>query len=72
MWVGLSRQDRAAGLRVLAGICGNLSAGWLGVILIAPGFSLFARQENLLVLMRSLVFGIVFLLLAFMFERRTK
>lgn len=70
--MGLSKQDRVSGLRVLAGICGNLSAGWLGVILIAPGFSLFAKQDNLLVLMRSLVFGIVFLLLAFIFERGAK
>ncbi len=68
----MAKVDRSAGLRVLAGVCGNLAAAWFGLILLAPEFDLFSQQENLIALTRSLLFGMVFLVLAFVFEKRAR
>src|SRR3989344_8465973 len=53
---------RSSFLKVLSGICGNLSAAWFGIILVAPGLSLFENPNYLAVLTRCLILGILFLL----------
>ena len=49
--------------------CENLSAGWFGHILISPGFSFTFEIEKILVLIRSLLLAIIFMLLAVMFDK---
>jgi len=67
-----SKRDKISWLRVLAGISGNLSAGWLGHVLISPGFSFSLSLEKVLVLTRSILLAIVFMLIAFILERMIK
>ena len=67
----LTKKDKQSLLKVIAGICGNLSAGWFGFILITPGLEQFKNADAWIALTRSLVFGIVFMLIAFRFERQS-
>lgn len=59
-----SKKDTSIWLKVFSGICGNLAAGWFAITL-ASIFDIFA-------LTKSLVAGIVFMWLVFVFERRAK
>lgn len=63
-------KERRSWHRVFSGICGNLAAGWYGIILIAPGFDVLSRLDAL-VLTRSLLMGIVFMWLAYTFEKHS-
>lgn len=42
----------------------NLSAGWVGVVLITPGFGPLAELETWLVLTKDILFAILCLLIA--------
>lgn len=65
-------KDKKILLRVISGICGNIAAGWFGVILIVPGFSWPESFADWVILTRVIAFGIVFVLLAYFFERKAK
>ncbi len=52
----------------LSGVCQDLAAAWFGLILVAPGLAVFERSDFFLLLIRSLVFGILFLYLSVEFE----
>jgi len=67
----LAKKDRLSLLKTVAGICGNLSAAWFGFILISPGFEQLSTSEEWVVLTRSLILGILFLLIAYKLERST-
>ncbi|OGD59280.1 hypothetical protein A3I57_01945 [Candidatus Beckwithbacteria bacterium RIFCSPLOWO2_02_FULL_47_23] len=63
------KKDKSSLLKVLSGICGNLSAGWFGIILITPGFEIAFNSNYWAILTQSIGFGILFLWLAFELER---
>lgn len=65
-------KDKKALLKVFSGICGNLAAGWFGLILIAPGFFWPENFSDWFNLTRSVLLGIVFLVSAYLFERKIK
>lgn len=58
--------------RVLSGLFTNLSAGWIGAILIFPNFNDLSNNENKVVLFFDIIAAIVCLLIAFWFEERKK
>ena len=58
------KNDKIAWIRVFSNICGDLAAGWFGLVLITAPFDLF-------VLTRSLVLGILFMWLSYKFERKS-
>lgn len=66
--IGMTGKERRSWQRVVSSICGNLAAGWYGIILIAPGFEVLSRLDAL-ALTRSLLMGIVFMWLAYTFEK---
>lgn len=68
--VRTSIKDRRTLLLVLGGICENLAAGWFGHVLISPGFAETFGVEQALVLTRSVLLGIVFMLASFLLFRR--
>jgi hypothetical protein len=65
----LAKKDQWSLLKVVSGICGNLSAAWFGFILISPGINQLSNPADLATLTRSLIFGILFMLIAFKIER---
>ena len=65
-----SKKDTSALLKIFSGICGNMAAGWFGFILIAAGFVWPHNLTDWLNLTRSVGFGILFMYLAYFFERR--
>ena len=67
-----SGKDRLIYLKTFSGICGNLSAGWIGFVIIAPGISPPLTLDNTLTLTRSLAAGIVFAYFAYRLERISK
>lgn len=66
----MAKKDSESWLGVLSGICGNLAAGWFGLILITPGIQLRFDFDSVFLLTRSFCFGILFMVLAFLFDRR--
>jgi len=54
----------ATRLLVLSELFVNLSAGWLGVVLITPGFGPLTEPKTLLVLTKDILFAILCLLIA--------
>ena len=56
--------------RVLSGLFTNLSAGWLGLIVITPNFIPLSIPGNKDVLIYEGVFGILSLVTAIMFDER--
>lgn len=72
MWITLYKKDKVAWFKTFSGICGNLSAGWFGFILIAPGFLPPQNFVDWFVLTKSVAFGIVFMFLVYKLERMSK
>jgi hypothetical protein len=68
--ITLIKKSKSSLCRVLSGICGNLSAGWFGLIIISPGVSRNFSLENILRLLTSLLFGLLFLWIAYKFDRK--
>lgn len=66
----LKSKDRKSINRIISGICGNLAAGWFGLIIIAPGFDFNLNVTDYLTLIKSMIMGILFAWLAFEFDRR--
>lgn len=64
------KKGKRAWLRSLAGLSINISAGWLGLVFIGPNFSLPSSIYEFFTLIISLVFGIIFLLITVLLERR--
>ena len=62
-------KDRKSLLKTMANICGNLSAGWFGFILITPGIKSPLDLDGMLILTISLGFGIVSAWFAYRLER---
>ena len=67
----MSKKYKKAWMKTLSGICGNISAAWLGLTFITPNFVGLANFHIIIVLIRDIFFGIVFLLLAVYFERKS-
>lgn len=65
----MNKKDKASLLKVVSGVCGNLSAGWFGLILIAPSLERLSTPEEWIALTQSLGFGILFMIFAFGLER---
>lgn len=63
------KKDKIALTKVLSGISGNLSAGFFGLILIAPNFLPIKEFHDVFLLTTDVIFGIVFLLIAYRLER---
>lgn len=61
----MPKKDLASWLKIFSGICGNLAAGWFGLVLFSP-------ISNLWGLTRSLVMGIVFTVISYFFERKSR
>jgi uncharacterized membrane protein YeaQ/YmgE (transglycosylase-associated protein family) len=59
---------RGARLRVLSGLFTNLSAGWIGAVIILPNFSDLSDFSNQLLLITNIISAIVCLLLALWLE----
>lgn len=70
MLIPLAKKDRKAFSRILSGLCINLSAGWYGVVLIAPNFWPVGEFKNALVLTYDVLSGTLFLYFAFILERK--
>lgn len=51
--------------RVLSGFFGNLSAGWVGAILVFPNFLSLTHLKDIFVLLTDIFAAIVCLVLAF-------
>ena len=56
-------------LRATSAVLGNLSAGWFGLVLVAPNFTDITKIESILTLTKDAIFGIVFLVLTTIVER---
>ena len=61
-----------ARLTVLSGLFANLSAGWIGAVLIFPNFSSLYTLQNKILLTLDIVAAIVCLLIAFWLEDRSR
>lgn len=59
-------------LRVLSGLCTNLSAGMLGVVIIAPNFLPLNNPAKYLLLTYDSIFAILFLVLAVLLDEKVK
>jgi len=59
-------------LTVLSGLFTNLSAGWLGLIIIAPNFLPLNNIEKLWIFTYEVFFAIVFLVLAVKLDERVR
>lgn len=70
--IRLDKKTQKALIRVLAGICINLSAGWFAFVLITPNFLNLALFNTLILLFLDLLFGIMFLTLAVILERANR
>lgn len=57
-------------LRVLSGLFTNLSAGMLGVVIIAPNFLPLDSPVRFLLLTYDLIFAIVFLIIAVFLDEK--
>lgn len=58
------KKDKKAWFNTISNICGNLAAGWFGIVLFTAVFDLF-------VLTKSLVLGILFTWLSYKFEKKS-
>lgn len=68
-----SGKDKQAWLKTLSNISGNMSAGWFGFILISPGLSPLPLTENeIFVLTKSALAGIVLMYLSYKLERMSR
>lgn len=64
-------KDRKAISKTLSGLAVNLSAAWYAAIFIVPNFAIFPSIPTVvLILTMDLLFGTLFLLIAFKFERK--
>lgn len=70
MLVGLLGQYKNSIYKALAGLCINLSAGWFGAVIIIPNFKPLTTLFSYLVLISDLLYGILFLVLTVIFERK--
>ena len=59
-------------LTVLSGLFTNLSAGWIGAILIFQNFSDLAVLDNKIILTTDIITAIVCLLIAFWLEEKSQ
>lgn len=59
-------------LKVLSGLFTNLSAGWIGAVIILPNFADFTSIKGKLTLTADLIGATVCLLLAFWLEERSE
>lgn len=66
----LKKRSKSSFYRVLSGVCGNLSAGWFGLILITPGVSTDFNIVNIVKLTFNLFFGALFLWIAYKLDRK--
>jgi len=57
-------------LKAFSGLCINLSAVWFGLAIITPNFVNLKEAEAIFVLLKDLFFGIVFLNLTALLEKR--
>ena len=74
-WVKIMRDlievlSRSYWLKAFSGLCINLSAAWFGLAFVTPNFADLSNINILWVLIRDVLFGIVFLVLTAMIERR--
>ena len=63
------KKDKTAFFKVLSGISGNLSAGFFGLILIAPNFLPIKGLHDVFLLTIDIALGIVFLWTAYVLEK---
>jgi len=63
------KKDKTALIKTLSTIASNLSSGWFGLILIAPNFLPIKGFSEIFLLTVNMVFGIVFLWIAYKLER---
>ena len=64
------QKDKIALTKTFAAISANLSAGYLGLILIAPNFLPFKGTKEIVILTYDLILSIVFLWVTTKLERR--
>lgn len=57
-------------LKVLSGLFTNLSAGWIGAVLVFPNFSDLSLLVNQLILTLDIIAAIVSLLIAFWLDEK--
>lgn len=62
-------KDKIAFLKSVSGLTVNLSAGWFGVALITPNFSVIAGTKELFLLLFDITFGILFLWFSYKLEK---
>lgn len=59
-------------LGVVSEILANLAAGWFGLVLVSPNFSVFGLPEILVPLLYNIALGIVFAVGAIMLRKLAK
>lgn len=67
----MNKRYKKAWLRMLAGVCGNITAGWFGLAFITPNFVNLSNTDGVIVLTRDVLLGIVFLLIGVLLERKS-
>lgn len=73
MHVGMQfseKKNQKAAMRALSALAVNLSAGWFGVVIIAPNFWPIAGLKEVVMLTGDIFLGTIFLLLSYIFERK--
>ena len=64
--------SRSYWLKAFSGLCINLSAVWFTLAIITPNFVSLKEAEAIFVLLKDLFFGIVFLILTAVLEKKIK
>jgi len=62
-------KDKIAAIKALGNLSVNLSAGWLSVVFIAPGFITISSIKDVLTLISDIFFGILFLFISYKLEK---
>lgn len=64
----VAKKDKNSWLKVFSGICGNLAAGWYGLVI----FSGAVNPEDFPRLTREIILGIFFTWLAYYLDRHSR
>ena len=65
----INKKSKKAFFRTLSAISANLSAGWFGVVFIAPSSVSITSIKEVVFLICDLFFGILFMFISYKFEK---
>lgn len=61
-------KEKIAIMKTLGGLSINLSAGWFGIVFIAPGLVSISSLKDILTLILDFFFGMLFLFISYKLE----